>query len=78
MTIFLVFKKCLFIFEREGSAEDQRERETQNLQMAPGSELSAQSLTQSSSPQTRRSWPEPKLEAQPTEPPGAPELTLFE
>ena len=30
------------------SREEQRERETQNLKQAPGSELSAQSLTQGS------------------------------
>ena len=42
----------MFIFEREGErererahAEKGRERETQNLEQAPGSELSAQSLT---------------------------------
>ena len=31
--------------ERERSGEGQREREAQNLKQAPGSELSAQSLT---------------------------------
>ena len=44
----------MFIFGREtnthrvgvGVGEDQRERETQNLKQAPGSELSAQSPTQ--------------------------------
>ena len=37
----------MFIFERERvqAGEDQRERETQNPKEAPGSELSAQSLT---------------------------------
>ena len=44
---FLIFLTFLFIFERQsmsrGGAE--RERETQNLKQAPGSELSAQSLT---------------------------------
>ena len=43
------FKKSLFIFERE------RERETQNPKQAPGSELSAQSPTRGSNPQTARS-----------------------
>ena len=44
----------MFIFEREkecasrGGAE--RERETQNLKQAPGSELSAHSLTWGSNP----------------------------
>ena len=37
------------------SREGQRERETQNLKQAPGSELSTQSLTQGSNSQTTRS-----------------------
>ena len=50
--------------EREGetdrdrdraSRERKKERETQNLKQAPGSELSAGSLTQGSNPQTMRS-----------------------
>ena len=44
-----------------GGAE--RERETQNPKQAPGSELSAQSPTQGSNPQTVRSWPELKSDA---------------
>ena len=48
--------------------EGQRERETQNLKQAPGSELSAQSPTRGSNPQTARSRPELKSNAQPTEP----------
>ena len=49
----------------EGGAERERERErekreTQGLKQAPGSELSAQNLTQGSNPQTVRSRPEPK------------------
>ena len=50
--------KCLFIFERQRdsmSREGQRERETQNLKQAPGSELSAQSLTRGSNSQMVRS-----------------------
>ena len=51
----------MFIFERErkrismsrGGAE--RERETQNLKQAPGSELSAHSPTQGLNSQTARS-----------------------
>ena len=35
--------------------EAERERETQNLKQAPGTELSAQSLTQDSNPGTVRS-----------------------
>ena len=52
--------------------EGQRERETQNLKEAPGSELSAQSPTWGSNSQTARSCPEPKSAAQPTEPPRRP------
>ena len=43
-----------------GGAERERERETQNPKQAPGSELSAQSPTRGSNPQTARSWPELK------------------
>ena len=43
-----------------GGAE--RERETQNLKQAPGSELSAQSPTWDLNSQTVRSFPEPKLD----------------
>ena len=41
----------------------ERERETQNLKQAPGSELSAQSPMRDSNSQTVRSRPEPKSEA---------------
>ena len=50
---------CLFLRERDRARvwEGQRERgrETQNLKQAPGSELSAQSLTQGSNSRTVRS-----------------------
>ena len=75
----------MFIFEREkesactcasgGGAE--RERKTQTPKQAPGSEPSAQSPTQGSNSQTMRSWPEPKPDAQPTEPPGTPYACTF-
>ena len=53
----------MFIFERDRererdraqAGEGQREKETENLKQAPGSELSAQSLTQGSNSQTARS-----------------------
>ena len=53
----------LFVFERERQTDRQsmsragaeRERETQSLEQAPGSELSAQSLTQDSNSETPRS-----------------------
>ena len=53
------------------------ERGTQNTKQAPGSEPSAQSPTQGSNPQTGRSWPEPKLDAQLTEPPRHPKVVSF-
>ena len=52
---------------REGERE--RGRETQNRKQAPGSELSARSLTQGPNSRTERSWPELKSAAQPTEAP---------
>ena len=78
--LFFLFKKNffyrLFIFEREAEHEwgRVRERETQNLKQAPGSELSAQSPTRGSNSRTTRSWPELKSAAQPTEPPRRPRL----
>ena len=41
--------------DRAQAGEGQREREAQNPKQAPGSELSAQSPTQGSNPQTVRS-----------------------
>ena len=55
--------------DRARAGDRQREGETQNLKQAPGSELSAQSQTQDSNSQMARPWPEPKSEAQLTEPP---------
>ena len=52
--------------------EEQRERGTQNPKLATGSELSAQSPTRGSNSRTVRSWPEPKSDAQSTEPPRRP------
>ena len=50
--------------EREGQSisrgEAERERETQNLKQAPGSELSAESQTQGSNSRIMRSYPELK------------------
>ena len=62
--IFLLFEKfCFNVYlfflrerERESMSGGGAERETQNLKQAPGSELSAQSPTQGSDPQTARSW----------------------
>ena len=71
---FLNFLKCLFILERETGqvGQGQRERESQNRKQAPGSELSAQSWMRGSNSQAMRSRPEPKLDAQLTEPPRHP------
>ena len=49
--------------EHECRRVRERERETQNLKQAPGSELSAQSLTWGSNSKVTRSGPEPKLVA---------------
>ena len=58
--------------DREWARQEQRERERQNPKEPPGSELSAQSPTRGSNSWTARSWPKPKLDAQPTEPPRCP------
>ena len=59
-----------------GGAE--RERETQGPKQAPGSELSAQRLTQGWNSRTMRSGPEPKLALNQLNHPGAsPSLLLF-
>ena len=47
--------KCLFIFETEREGEGQRQKETQNPEQAPGSVLTAQSLTRGPNSQTVRS-----------------------
>ena len=67
----------IYFWERQrqnASGLGQRERETQNLKQAPGSELSAQIPTRGSNPRAVRSWPEPKSDAQPTEPSRCPSL----
>ena len=70
----IFFNIYLFLRDRDRArvGEEQRERETQNLKRAPGSELSAQSPTRGSNSRTTRSRPELKSDAQPTEPPGHP------
>ena len=60
--------------ERERGRE--RERDTQNPKQVPGSELSAQSPMWGLNSQTVRSRPEPKLDAQLTEPPRHPESSM--
>ena len=53
------FFKRFYLFLRQGETEHEqgrvRERETQNLKQAPGSELSAQSPTRGSNSRTARS-----------------------
>ena len=60
-----IFNVYLFLRDRDRMwvGEGQRDRETQNLKQAPGSELSAQSPTRGSNWRTVRSWPEPKSDA---------------
>ena len=58
--------------DKAQAGERQIERETQNRKQTPGSELSAQSPMRGSNSQTARSGPEPKSDAQPTEPPRCP------
>ena len=74
----LFFHFYVFLRDRAWVGEGQRDRETQNVKQAPGSELSAQSLTRSLNPWIMRSWPEPKSDAQLTQPPRCPwgELSL--
>ena len=66
---FYEFKKKMFLMfidfsdrgrQSASGGAAERERGRHNLKQAPGSELSAQSPMQGSSPQTLRSWPEPK------------------
>ena len=52
--------------------EGQREKKTPNPKQALGSELPAQSPAWGSNPQTVKSRPELKSDAQLTKPPGAP------
>ena len=59
------------------SGEGRRERETQNSRQAPGSELSAQSLTRGLKSSTARSWPEPKSDTYRLSHPGAPSSSFL-
>ena len=70
----------MFIFEKERQSSSgrraERERETQNLKQAPGSELSAHSSMWGSNSQTVRSQSESKSDTQPNEPPRHPEKQM--
>ena len=54
-TFFFFFNVYLFLTEMEHEQGRGRERDTQNPKQAPGSELSAQSLTRGSNSWTARS-----------------------
>ena len=73
------FNVYLFLRQRETAHEwgRVRERETQNLKQAPGSELWAQSPTRGSNSRTARSWPEPKSALNRLSHPGAPKIVFF-
>ena len=64
---FFFFNILMFIYswERQTECEEGRGRERgrQNRKQAPGSELSAQILTQGLNSRAVRSWPEPKSDA---------------
>ena len=66
-----IILQCLYIFEKESvrartqKGERQRDKETQNLKQAPGSELPAQGPTWGLNPWTVKS----QWDTQPTEPP---------
>ena len=82
---FLLFKKKIFfniysfLRDRAQAEVGQREKEraTQSPKQAPGSEPSAQSPPRGSNSQAVRSWPEPKSDAQLTEPPRRPSRRSF-
>ena len=82
-SFLLLFKKSFNVYEllrdrdRAQAGEGQTERETQHRKQAPGSELSAQSPTRGSNSRTVSSRPEPKSDAQPTEPPRRPIFFSF-
>ena len=67
----------MFIFEREkaGGGEGQKERGTEDLKQALL--LIAESPMWGSNSRTLRSWPELKLDAQLTEPPGTTSTVPF-
>ena len=77
---FFFFLMFIYFWDRErqsmngGGSEREGDK---NPKQAPGSELSAQSPTQGSNSRTVRSWPEPKSDAQPNEPPRCPESNWF-
>ena len=69
---FNFFNVYSFLRDRVQVGEGQKDRGTQSPKQAPGSELSAQSPMWGLNSWAARSWPEPKSDAQPTEPPRNP------
>ena len=76
---FIIFNIYLYLRKRERECREGRGRERwrQNLKQALASELPAQSQTQSLNSRATRSWPEPKSDTQPTEPPRCPYIPQF-
>ena len=75
-----IFLTCIhFLRDRDGvqAGQGPREKGTQNLKQAPGSEPSAQSPTRGLNPRAARSRPELKSDAQPTEPPRRPSVDFI-
>ena len=68
LLVFIYFFN-VYLFFRVRAEDGQRERKTQNLKQAPGSEISAQSWMWGLNSWTTRSWPELKSDAQLTESP---------
>ena len=80
--IFSLFFLNVYLFLRETETECEwvrgRERGRHRIwSRLPGSQLSAQSPTRGSNSRAVRSWPEPKSDAQPTEPPRRPKSVIF-
>ena len=63
-TVYFFFSFIYFWETERAQVGRGRERRRQNPKQAPGSKLSAQSLTQGLNSRTVISWPEPKLDAQ--------------
>ena len=74
--IFFLKFTYLFLREREHMSWRGAEREGYTESEA-GSRQSVQSPTQGSNPGTAKSWPEPKSDAQPTEPSRHPSKYIF-
>ena len=78
LIISILFKCFIYFWERkrERMSREGAEREGDRGSEA-GSLLTAESPMWGSNPRTVRPWPEPKSDAQPTEPPRRPEFIYF-